>query len=448
MNIIKEVIREVRRLWGRGLSFKRFSPKVIFRKSLGLGWAGNTVNTSIFRCQGIFSTAGIQFGAFYADEKTIRLFKRVLATGAVEFYDLTGVYKVHDAHNSISLGIDREGFLHLCYDHHVSKLRYRRGMIANSISNWTDELEIPNSAGQRVTYPSFILPKNDLPLLLLYRDGGAESGLARIKKFDEQTLEWEDFSSPVLNGVDQRPWPCNGYWNTPCRDKSGHLHLGFVWRTRWLGAGALVNNINICYAKLDCPEEGWFTAAGVQGKLPITPVTCEVAHPSPPGGNLMNQSGMAVDETGSPHIVFYSKDPEGIPQYQYLRREGNSWRHNFVTQRSGRFDLAGKGTLRIPISRPEVIVSKNGVVYLIFRGDISGGRLAVAKITPPDFMISENNTFFITDFDLGYSEPIVDKARWEHEGILSVFVQKNDQPDNEGPPSSDYQEIFVFDVVL
>lgn len=422
------------------------APRLISSTHLGMGWAGNTINTAIFRGQGLFSMGGDQFGAFYVNKNKIRVFKRNLISGGVEFFDLCGDYNICDAHNSISLGVDRSGFLHICYDQHASKLRYRRSILPGAISDWTDELEMTSRSEECMTYPYFVLPKNGSPLRLLYRDGGPERGQAKLKTFDEMACKWEDFSCSILNGVGQKPWTCNGYWNTPVQDDSGSVHLGFVWRTYSLGTDALINNVNVCYAKLPAQELYWLTAAGVKCKLPITPVNCEVAFPSPPGGNLINQSGMAIDSSGFPHIVYYSNDSGAIPQYQYLYYDGKAWCHHFISARSEKFLLAGKGTLRIPMSRPEIVVSRKGGVYCVFRADISFGRLAVAKLMPPRFEINLDDIFYITDYEVGYSEPVIDRERWLKDEILSIFVQRSDQPNNEGVAEDLVSDVSVVDI--
>ena len=94
--------------------------------SLGEAWASNTVNTVIFRQHGILTCGQYQFTAFYANKQTLRVVQRDLATDRVSSHDILGTFNIDDAHNSISLGCDRDGFLHVAYDHHGTPLRYRR----------------------------------------------------------------------------------------------------------------------------------------------------------------------------------------------------------------------------------------------------------------------------------------------------------------------------------
>lgn len=92
---------------------------------IGQGWASNTINTTIFRHHAILTMDGAQYTAFYVDTKRLRIVKRDLATAELETCDIQGTFNLHDAHNGISLGHDRNHRLHITYDHHASKLQYR-----------------------------------------------------------------------------------------------------------------------------------------------------------------------------------------------------------------------------------------------------------------------------------------------------------------------------------
>jgi hypothetical protein len=176
---------------------------------LGQAWSSNTVNTVIFRHHGILTWGGYQYTAFYVDETTLRVVRRTLATNHIAAHDIAGQYNLRDAHNSISLGIDRNGHLHISYDHHATKLRYRRSSQPHAIDGWTDELPMTGANEDRVTYPTFILPRAGYPLTLLYRDGVHNKGSARLKTYDEPTASWTDRPTPILSGADQKPWTRN-----------------------------------------------------------------------------------------------------------------------------------------------------------------------------------------------------------------------------------------------
>ena len=399
--------------------------------NLGEAWAGNTINTVIFRHHGILTWCGYQYTAFYVDETTLRVVRRTLATGHIATHDIDGQYNLRDAHNSISLGIDRSGHLHLSYDHHATRLRYRRSSMPSDITAWTDELAMTGAYEEKVTYPTFILPHHDFPLSFLYRDGRYSKGSARFKIYDETALVWTDSPQAILSGAEQRPWTSNAYWNHPAVGTDGSLHLSFVWRTHAIGEEQRINNINIGYACSHDNGMTWQTSKKRPYKLPITQVNAETIYPVSPGSNLINQTGMALDSRNRPHIVFYADDPNGMLQYQHLWFDGKVWRQQMVSNRNKAFNLLGGGTLQIPISRPEIVIDRQDNVYILTRGDHTQNRLAATFLPAPNYPYLPSNIQILSKEDIGFAEPIIDRERWQNENILSMLVQHNEQPNND-----------------
>ncbi|WP_217512862.1 BNR repeat-containing protein [Vibrio metschnikovii] len=412
----------------------RFSVQKINEIELGNAWAGNTVNTVIFRHHAIFTDNYFQYTAFYLDEKTLRFIKRDLNGEAIEYYDLLGDYNLKDAHNSISLGMDRDGFIHVCYDHHGSQLNYRRSLLPFDINGWTERLAMSGNNEKKVTYPTFILPKDNSALLVLYRDGYWKRGSAYIKKYDEKNKVWDDCLLPVLSGEDNIPWTSNPYWNTPVISGDGCLHMSFTWRTDYFDENKLVTNLNIDYAKSNDEGLSWFTSNDKIYKLPITQVNSETIWPVPPGSNNMNQNSMALDSAGYPHIAYYSNDENGIPQYKHLWFDGVKWKNEVISNNKEKFDLRGSGTLNIPLSRPEIIIDEKDNVIVIFRSSGFDNKFVVNFLASPDYIFHEDNCNILWDESVGQAEPIIDRVRWERDKILTLFIQYNDQPDNEGVP--------------
>lgn len=404
--------------------------------NLGEGWASNTVNTVIFRHHGVLTWGEFQYTAFYFNETKLRVVQRNLASNLIKTHDIAGQYNLRDAHNSISLGVDRNGYIHISYDHHATKLRYRRSEQPHAIGSWTDELSMTGVNEDRVTYPTFVLPRAGHPLTLLYRDGGHNKGSARLKTYSESTLSWTDHPSPILSGAEQKPWTSNAYWNHPAIGSDGSLHLSFVWRTDTIGEQKLVNNLNIGYAW--SPDNGlnWFTSLGHPCKLPITQVNAETVWAVSPGSNLINQTSMALDRHNRAHIVFYSNDTNGVPQYQHIWFDGKSWRRRFVSSRATSFTLQGDGTLQIPISRPEIVIDSHDNVYVIYRGDITQDCMSITQLNSHGANMegSANSNLpsaTLWKDPLGFAEPVVDRSRWERDRILTMLLQHNHQPDRD-----------------
>lgn len=412
---------------------------------LSEAWATNSVNTVIFRHHGILTRGRYQYGSYYKDMSSIVVFQRDILSGSVSKYEINGNYNLLDAHNSISLGIDRNHHLHMSYDQHASTLRYRRARFPYDISSWSDEVEIPHVSQERVTYPTFIVPPDERPLMLLYRSGTYNSGEAKLQKYDESSQTWSNLGT-FLSGTGQKPWTSNAYWSHPAVGRDGSLHLGFVWRISPVGKDAAFSNVNIDYAKSLDDGRSWVSSRGVPFSLPITQVNSETAWPVPPGSNLINQCGMALDDKGNPHIVYYADDQDGIVQYQHVWFDGKLWHHSVLSNRTTPFRLAGGGTLRLPISRPDIVIDDHGVAYVIYRGDLSENRLVAQRLRPPHYTPDFSDVRILWPHDLGCMEPIIDRLRWRQDRILSLLVQWNDQPDHDRTVGEIREPIFVVDV--
>ncbi|WP_281245967.1 hypothetical protein [Oceanisphaera psychrotolerans] len=155
---------------------------------------------------------------------------------------------------------------------------------------------------------------------------------------------------------------------------------------------------------------------------------------------------MAVDSKNRPHIVFYANDDEGIVQYQHLRFDGQKWQHQFISQRTTPFSLCGRGTLRTPISRPEIVIDKHDNVFVIYRGDLTENRLASLYLKAPHYHYKLENQEFIYREPLGLSEPVIDRLRWQQEHVLSVLVQYNEQPDHDVSHVNMTKPVYLIDI--
>lgn len=427
-----------------GNKANRFSVQKINEIELGNAWAGNTVNTVIFRHHGMFSKNGWQYTAFYIDNSTLRIVKRNLESESYSYFDISGDYNIKDAHNSISLGMDNRGHIHISYDHHGTKLKYRKTLEPFDIESWSDELDMTGARESKVTYPCFLMSRESESLLVLYRDGNHQKGSAYIKEYDEIRECWHDSETAILSGDLNQPWTSNAYWNHPVRDSQGDLHLSFVWRTHHIN-NQHINNMNICYAKSSDNGKTWYSSNMKPFQLPITQVNAEVIWPISPASNLINQTSMAVDSKNQPHIVFYSNDHDGIVQYQHLFFDGKKWNHQFISKRTNAFDLCGGGTLQIPISRPEIVIDDNDNVFVIYRGDITENKLVASLLPSPHYTYNPLNEKIIYAESVGSAEPIIDRLRWQNEKILSILVQYNDQPNHDINHDNLSMPIYIVD---
>jgi BNR repeat-containing family member len=413
--------------------------------ALPAGWARNTVNTSIYRGAGLLTASDFQFGAYYESAESMVLFRRSLTTGELAVSRLGVTAAVKDAHNGISIGCDHDGYLHLSHNQHGSKLSYLQSARPYDISSWSSPRAMSGVWEDMVTYPYFLSPAAaDQPLLFLYRSGVAVSGDVHLKLLDSKSRRWRDLPAPVLAGSQLTPWASGPYFNHPAVDRFGKLHLFFTWRTRPSGIEGRVNNHNIDYACSSDWGLSWEASNGEPIPLPITPVNSETLLGTPPGSGLMNQCGAAADSFGRPFVTFYMGGASGVSVF-LMWHDGLRWRERVLADVHEGFELKGRGTLRLPISRPDLVMDRLDRAWIIYRQSAVRNRMIAVRLDGPDYDVARAETFLLHSGNLGFTEPVIDRARLVRDGILSLFLQRTEQGDHEGllgPPTS---PVFVAD---
>ncbi len=326
--------------------------------------------------QNLVSRHHFQYAAFYSPLKELVIVQRHLKLNTITKTVIDHVPSLHDAHFSISLGIDRDGFLHISYAQHNAQLVYRRTSAPHQPETFGPFQAMTGQHEKRLTYPYFLYPceEDGDAFYFVYRHGYCESGEIHIKRYDHPSQTWIDLPKPILSGLKQSPWTSGSYLQRPLLDQKGHIHFLNTWRTHTLGEAKRVNNINLDY--LTSPDDGinWFTSTEQPLALPVTQVNSETVVAIGPGSNLMNQSGAALDNTGHPLSVYYANDASGIPQYQILQYQdtlnGNSkWLNTIIGNQSQAFNLEGFGTLNVPLSRPDVVILPDNTPMMIYRSE-------------------------------------------------------------------------------
>jgi hypothetical protein len=167
----------------------------------------------------------------------------------------------------------------------------------------------------------------------------------------------------------------------------------------------------------------------------------------PTDSELINQTSICVDDKGRPYIVSYWR-PQGtkIPQYHLIYYDGKEWRLSQITQRATPFSLSGGGTKRIPISRPQILVSsvKSKLkAFMVFRDSERGNRVSVAICTDlnkQEWLIKD-----LTEDEVGIWEPTFDQALWNKKKELHLFVQKVGQGDAESIENVSEQMVSILE---
>ena len=405
---------------------------------VGDAWAANSVNGVIFRNDPITTAGDQQFVAYYDGEGRVVVAKRTI--GAAEWMPTVTPFtgNVKDAHNSISLIADGDGYLHLSWDHHGHPLRYARSKTPRS-GDFAEKMPMTGKTETNVTYPQFF-QLADGNLLFFYRDGASGRGNLVLNRYDTAAKQWTQLHTNFISGENQR----NAYWQSAVGpDRS--IHVSWVWRE----TGDVATNHDLCYARSDDGGKTWVKSDGTKYALPITAKTAEIACAIPQKHELINQTSMCTDGKGKPIIATYFR-PEGteVVQYFVVRNDGSGWTKSQVTNRTGKFSLSGGGSKQIPISRPQVLArtdaSGTTAVHLIYRDvGANNGRAVVtstASIEKPAWTTRE-----LTDFDVKYWEPSLDRVRWARDGVLNLYVQSVGQGDGETLQDVPPQKAYVLE---
>lgn len=414
-------------------------PQLIYSQQLvpvSDGWANNSVNVTVFRKNSLVTYKDTQFIAYYDNNGCLILGKRKLPKGEWILHKTQYTGNVSDAHNSISIMVDGDGYLHVSWDHHGHPLRYAKSIAPLSLE-LGDKQPMTGELEENVTYPEFYkMPNGDL--IFIYRDGQSGKGNLVLNRYNVKTKTWNQLQKNLIDGEGKR----NAYAQS-CVDDKGVIHISWVWRE----TPDVATNHDLCYAKSLDGGITWMNSMGEKYTLPIIAETSEYAALIPQNSELINQTAMTTDSKGNPYIATYWREKNSdIPQYHIVYNKHNEWRVMNLNFRNTPFSLKGGGTKRIPISRPQLIVdtkSKNTNLFLLFRDEERGGKVSMAvckNIDGKKWTVRD-----LTDFSVGSWEPSFDTELWRNKKQLHIFVQKADQVDGEGKADIAPQKVYILE---
>lgn len=384
----------------------------------GLGWAGNTINTVVFRRNSIVSDKQWQYVAYYDSTGHVVLARRKTGDIPWEIKQTQFTGNIKDAHNSISIMLDGNGYLHMSWDHHNNKLNYCRSKEPHSLE-LTEKIPMTGNTESSVSYPEFYkMPNGDL--LFLYRDGGSGRGNLILNRYYTGQQKWERVQNNLIDGEGQR----NAYWQA-CVDNKGIFHISWVWRE----SPDVASNHDLCYARSADGGKTWKKSGGESQPVPVNAGNAQTIVIIPQKSDLINSTSMVTDAKGRPYIATYWRPAGNVsPQYHLVYFDGKAWQVRQVSQRSEAFSLSGGGTRRIPISRPQILANGKKV-YIIFRDAERNNKLSVTYST--DISKGAWKTIDLTKDAIGQSEPSFDTELWRRKNLLHLYVQYSGQGDGE-----------------
>ncbi len=404
---------------------------------IGLGWAKNSINVTVFRKNSVVTFNGTQFASFYDSTGYVVLAKRQIGTDTWETNKTQYTGNIDDAHCSISIGVDGDGYLHMAWNHHNNSMNYCISNDPGSIV-MGEKITMLGTLEDDVTYPEFFkMPNGDL--LFMYRYGVSGRGNLVVNKYITAEKRWERLHDVLIDGQNVR----NAYWQSFV-DRQGTIHVSWVWRETW----NVATNHDMCYAKSEDGGLTWKKSNGDKYTLPITAATSEYICPIPQNSELINQTSMYADSYGHPYIASYwTPAGSSVPQYHLIYHNGEAWNTKQISARQTSFSLSGGGTKKIPISRPQIVVDDSGdtpVVYLIYRDIERKSKVSVNKSINGD--LKQWEIYDITISSVNSWEPSYDTELWKDSLILNIFTQKAGQGEGETLEELPVQPVYIMDI--
>ncbi len=390
------------------------SPAGVRISLVGTGFASNPVNSVIFRknavCSAVSPGHAVSYCCFYDKDGGIRLGRK---TRDAEWEDLeTGLSgDPRDAHNALSLAADGEGALHLAVPSHNGALALFR---SDPSGGAFLEETLPDCPA-RATYPEFHQQPGG-SLLLLCRSGRSGDGALKVFRYTLPDRKWSLVHDRLLSG----DGTASPYWQA-CTDPAGRLHITWSWR-RTPDAST---NRDLFYMVSDGEDLSRFTdGQGNETAVPQTPsVSCPVLR-IPEGSGLVNQTSMTLDPDGMPCTALLMRT-EGVFQYVLAYPRDGSWTLLDTKIRGTDFIPRGRGSLRLPCSRPLLLPAGKARFLLVARDAEQGGRIAchLLRTDPRGDLPVLMHTRFLTGCGAGAGEICCDTAAWEKQGRLDLFLQ-------------------------
>lgn len=398
-------------------------PQALTARSIPLAedaWAGSSVNVVAGTRQSLYTGSVHQIAGYYDGDGRLILARRRIGEDRWTKENTSLFGNPVDAHNSISLVVDGDGFVHVAWGHHNSALHYARSVEPGSLKLVPADMVGRNESS--VTYPQFYRLRGG-DLLFQYRDGGSGRGSLVMNRYASADRRWVRLHDELLDGEGER----SAYWDMAI-DAQGNLHLAWTWRE----TPDVASNHDLLYVQSTTEGRTWQSADGHEVKLPLKLDGSPVVEIVPQGRNLMNPPVVAADSHGNPFLTSYwSATPVSKPRYHVLFHQDGKWNHIEAAEAREAFQLSGRGTKRPPFSRAVLAVETHWDltwVHLIYRDDF---ERAILALTLPGLDQPAWEVRKLVDRDVGGWEPSLDPQQWERLGQMQMLLQTVDQVDGD-----------------
>ncbi|MDZ4802422.1 MAG: BNR repeat-containing protein [Bryobacteraceae bacterium] len=320
-------------------------------------WSAHPVGFSLL------THGGHQFVAFYSADRQMTVAERTLPGRVWRFTRLDSKL-AWDSHNSLTLAVDSEGYLHLSGNMHVVPLVYFRSTRALDASSLE---RVPSMVGrdeEKCTYPVWLKSARG-ELIFTYRDGRSGSGNQIYNIYDAKARTWKRLlDQPLTDGQGRM----NAYFQGPLLGPDGWWHLVWTWRD----TPDCSTNHDLSYAR-SRDLTHWETSDGRLLPLPIKLETAEIVDRVPVKGGMINgNTKIGFDSQNRVVIAYHKFDEKGFTQIMLARREKDGWKTTQVSDWQYRWDFQGGGTIPFEITHGAVSTGGRGRLRLSFRHEKYG----------------------------------------------------------------------------
>lgn len=243
-----------------------------------------------------------------------------------------------DSHNSVTLGIDPDGYIHLAGNMHVHPITYFRSTKPNDISTLVQEMKMVGANETRCTYPHFMNSREG-DLIFHYRDGASGNGNEIYNIYNTKSRQWQRLlDTPLTDGQGLM----NAYQTQPTLLADNWYHVYWVWRD----TPDCSTNHDLSYIK--SPDlKNWYNAFGEKIKLPVTlDDKSVIVDPIPAKGGIINlAASLCFDKKGSPLFAYHKYDEKGNLQFYTARLSGKKWVVKQLTNWDYRWEFSGGGSI-------------------------------------------------------------------------------------------------------
>jgi len=346
-----------------------------------------------------------QYYGWVDQNGTVHVSERSLPDGSWTTYDTGRSATVTDSHEYTAIGIDADGYLHMCWGMHSDPLNYAVSDNPHDPSSFTDSSMTGNNLSS-VTYPQWMWEGDKF--LYASREGDALDGDLTLKAYDVSTGSWSDRQNTWIDGEGDVVYADNFIL------QDGRLHATFIFRTT---ESAPLKHENYTYVFSDDHGSTW---EQLDGSTVSTPIAQSNTTAFLDGGDVSNSQSLDIDGSGHPHVAYLATGSDGHINYHHSYYDGSTWTHNQVTNYTDT-DTSFESYYERDIARPRILVDRaSGAVHIFGRKGV-GGTATVHKSLPP-YDSYRSYDYFASP--TGYTEfGAFDRGRWhaEHEtdGMLS-----------------------------